>query len=83
MRVYMQLPSLEGKPPRFYHLMLQPDLLGGWQLVREWGAQGSAGRVKREHFDSREQAEEALTSGRDAQAGRGYRVVFVEGQRIA
>lgn len=31
---------------RFYALSVQADLLGGWNLVREWGRIGRAGRVK-------------------------------------
>lgn len=83
MRIYMQMPALEGRPPRFYHLFLQPDLLGGWSLVKEWGLQGSGGRVKREHYEDYAAAEMALMAGRDAQTKRGYRVVFAEGQRQA
>lgn len=81
MRVYMQMPALEDKPPRFYHLFIQKDLLEGWQLVKEWGFQGSSGRVKREFYTSRDAAEAALIAGRDAQVQRGYRVVFVQGQQ--
>lgn len=81
MRIYMQLPALDDQAPRFYQLVLQPDLIEGWSLVKEWGYQGSAGRVKREHYPDRETAEAALMHSRDAQAARGYRVVFMEGQR--
>lgn len=80
MRIYLQIPALDGKPPRFYHLALQQDLLGGWNLVREWGRQGAAGRIKKDHFPDRETAEAALTSVRDTQVRRGYKVVFMQGQ---
>lgn len=79
-RIYLQTPAAtEGGTPRFYHLMLLPDLWEGWTLVREWGLQGGAGRVRREHFPTRERAEQALIAARDHQLRRGYRVVFVEG----
>jgi hypothetical protein len=39
--------------------------------------------VKREHYETREGAAEALMRSRDAQVGRGYRVVFVEGEKGA
>jgi predicted DNA-binding WGR domain protein len=81
MRIYMQTLPAENQPPRFYHLFVQQDLLGGWTLVREWGRQGMAGRVKREHFPSLEAAEETLIKFRDAQMQRGFRVVFTQGQR--
>lgn len=83
MRIYLQTPPTEEEAPRFYHLFLQPDLLEGWSLVKEWGYQGSGGRLKREHYSSREQAESALLASRDAQVKKGYRVVFVEGLREA
>lgn len=81
MRIYLQMPAEEGKPLRFYHLFLQPDLLDGWSLVKEWGYQGSGGRLKREHYPDYGAAEQALLNGRDAQIKRGYRVVFVQGQK--
>lgn len=80
MRIYMQTPLLEDKALRYYQLFLQEDLLAGWTLVREWGQQGSPGRVIREHFETREAAEQALLKVRDAQLRRGYRVVFMQGQ---
>jgi predicted DNA-binding WGR domain protein len=79
MRIYMQKPAAEHKAPRFYHLFLQQDLLEGWTLVKEWGTQGSPGRVTHEHFSTREAAERALLESRDGQINRGYRVVFLQG----
>lgn len=80
MRIYLQIPALDDTPPRYYQLLLQPDLIGGWNLVREWGYQGASGRVKREHFATLEEAEAALGKARDSQIKRGYRVVFMQGQ---
>lgn len=79
MRIYMQTQIGADAAPRYYHLHLQEDLLEGWTLVREWGYQGSSGRVVREHFPAREQAENALLKVRDEQLKRGYRVVFIQG----
>ncbi len=81
MRIYMQIPAVDDKPPRYYQLVLQPDLLGGWTVIREWGNQGSSGRMKKEFFDSQEKALAAIEAARDAQMERGYRVVFMEGMR--
>ena len=80
MRIYMQIPPEVAKAPRYYHLHLQEDLLEGWTLIREWGYQGAAGRVKKEHFNDRESAESALLSVRDEQIKRGYQVVFMQAQ---
>jgi len=78
----MQTPPMADAAPRYYQLILEPDLLGGWSLVREWGQQGRPGRVVREHFDRREAAEAAFERLRDAQLRRGYRVVFAQGEEV-
>jgi predicted DNA-binding WGR domain protein len=76
----MQIPPQSEHPPRYYHLHLQEDLLDGWTLIREWGYQGSRGRVLREHYTDREEAEAALIRVRDEQLKRGYLVVFMQSQ---
>ncbi len=78
MRIYMQIQQKEQQP-RYYQLLLQQDLLDGWTLVREWGKQGSSGRVKRDHFPCKNDALIALERVRDAQLSRGFRVVFIQG----
>jgi predicted DNA-binding WGR domain protein len=80
MRIYLQTPVSADTPPRYYQLLLLEDMLDGWTLVREWGQQGSAGRVKRDHFASRDEAEQAMIRVRDAQLSRGYRIAFIQGQ---
>jgi predicted DNA-binding WGR domain protein len=80
MRIYLQTPCSPERPPRFYHLFLQEDLLGGWSLVKEWGFQGASGRMQREHFESRDEALQALLNSRDQQLQRGYRVMFFQGE---
>jgi predicted DNA-binding WGR domain protein len=81
MRIYLQMPASEGQAPRYYQLLLQEDLLGGWTLIRESGRQDAGGRSKREFFTSHDAAERAMIKARDSQVARGYRVVFVEGER--
>ncbi len=71
MRIYMQTQATPEQPLKFYLLQLQQDLLSGWSLVRESGFQGSRGRVYREFFDHREEAEQALIKRRDLQLKRG------------
>jgi len=80
MRIYLQIVPEAGKPPRFYQLVLQEDLIEGWTLVREWGQQGSPGKIKKDHFHSREAAQNALLHVRDAQLKRGYKVVYMRGE---
>ena len=83
MHIYMQAINGEDGVPRYYHLVLQEELLGGWSLLREWGLSGARGRSKRENFASRAEAERSLMKYRDAQLARGYRVVFVQGDEGA
>ncbi|MFA5626521.1 MAG: WGR domain-containing protein [Thiohalomonadaceae bacterium] len=76
----MQGPITDDSSPRYYQLFLQEDLLGGWNVVREWGFQGASGRTVREYFECREDAIVALAKSRDAQLKRGYRVMFMQGE---
>jgi predicted DNA-binding WGR domain protein len=78
MRIYMQIPPEVNTVPRYYHLHLQEDLIDGWTLIREWGYQGVAGRLRKEHYPDRETAETALVKVRDEQIRRGYQVVFIQ-----
>jgi predicted DNA-binding WGR domain protein len=58
---------------RFYALRVEPSLLGGWVLVREWGRIGAAGRLRLEHWPTREAARGALAAVLRRKLGRGYR----------
>ena len=79
----MQTPAVEDAPLRYYQLVLQQDMLDGWTLVRESGRQDAAGRIKREHYPTREEAEQALVKAWKMMSKRGYRVVFVQGEPLA
>lgn len=79
MRIYMQIQPLDNKPPRFYQLHLQEDLLGGWTLIKEAGYQGSSGKIFKEHHQIYEDAVKSMIKTRDQQIKRGYRIVFSEG----
>ena len=80
MRIYLQAPVSEDRPPRYYQLFLQEDLLGGWWLVRQWGNQGGPATVQREYHECRDDADQALIRYRDAQLKRGFRQVFAQGE---
>lgn len=79
MRLLLQQRPEGREAPRFVQLMLQPDLLGGWTLVRETGQIGGRSTVRREQFLQRDAAFAALESARDAQIKRGFQVTFAEG----
>ena len=81
MRIYLQTSPAMDSLPRYCHLLLQEDLMGGWTLVKESGRQGSSGRVSKLHFDDHDEALAALIAARDTQIKRGYRVVFIKGEQ--
>ena len=75
----MQTPPGSGQPPRFYQLILQEDLLGGWSVLRQWGHLGARGTQKKAHYASLDQATQALTEHRDSQLRKGFRIMFIHG----
>ncbi len=75
----MQTQPSGNESPRYYQLVLQPDLLGGWTLIREWGTTGGKSSIKREFFYQRDLAENALMQSRDLQIKRGFQVMFMRG----
>lgn len=79
MRLLLQQRPEGREAPRFVQLMLQPDLLGGWTLVRETGQIGGKSTVRREQFLDQQSALAALESARDAQIRRGFQLMFAEG----
>lgn len=79
MRVFLQLKPDLQEAPRFYHIILQKDLLGSWILTREWGVQGARASHKHEVFNTREAAEDAFTKLRNQQTRKGFQVMFLQG----
>ncbi len=75
----MQTKPGPKESPKYYHLILQQDLLGGWTLIREWGQQGGRASLKRELFLERDAAERALVAARDGQLRKGFHVMFFQG----
>jgi predicted DNA-binding WGR domain protein len=57
---------------RFYRLDVQPDLFGGWSLIREWGRIGRSGTVKALPCPCEAEAFGALERQRRAKERRGY-----------
>jgi predicted DNA-binding WGR domain protein len=79
MRLFMQSRTTGSEAPRYYQIVLQQDLLGGWTLFREWGQQGGRASSKREVFLERDAALVAFEHARDTQLKRGFRVMFSQG----
>jgi predicted DNA-binding WGR domain protein len=79
MRLFMQSRAEGSEAPRYYQIVLQQDLLGGWTLFREWGQQGGRASSRREVFLERDAAIGAFEHARDVQIKRGFRVMFSQG----
>ncbi|QDH69315.1 WGR domain-containing protein [Marilutibacter alkalisoli] len=79
MRLLLQQRPDGPEAPRFVQLFLQPDLLGGYTLVRESGQIGGRSSVRREQFMDQASAQAALERVRDQQLKRGFQVMFTQG----
>lgn len=79
MRLLLQQRPDGPDAPRFVQLMLQPDLLGAWTLVRETGQIGGRSTVRRQQFLNQAEAVAALEQARDQQLKRGYQLMFARG----
>ena len=79
MRVFLQQRPLAGESPRYLQLTLQPDLFGGWELLRETGQLGGRAQLKREQYLLQQEATDAFEKARDTQLKRGFQVTFVRG----
>ena len=80
MRILLQQRPAAGEPPRYLQLTLQPDLFGGWELLRESGQIGGRGQLRREQYLSQPEATAAFEKLRDAHLKRGFQVVFASGE---
>lgn len=79
MRVFLQQLPVGEDSPRYVQLTLQPDLFGGWELLRESGQIGGRAQLRRELFLSQDDASHAFEKARDAQLKRGFQQMFVQG----
>ena len=79
MRLLLQQRPDGNEAPRFVQLRLQPDLLGGWALLRETGLIGGRSTLRREQFPDQALAMAALEAARDAQLKRGFQLMFAQG----
>ena len=79
MRILLQQRPAAGGPPRYLQLTLQPDLFGGWELLRESGQLGGRAQLRREQYLLQAEATAAFEKARDGQLKRGYQLMFVSG----
>ncbi len=79
MRLFLQQRPVAGESPRYVQLILQPDLFGGWELLRETGQIGGRSQLKREQYLLQDEATAAFEKSRDNHVKRGFLVTFVRG----
>ena len=77
MRLLLQQRPDGREAPRF--VQLQPDLLGGWTLLRETGQIGGRSTLRKELYSDQASALAALESARDQQLKRGFQLMFAQG----
>ncbi len=61
---------------RFYRLDVQPDLFGGFLLLKQWGRIGAGGRIMAERYDAEAPALDALQRQAERKRRRGYATRF-------
>lgn len=62
---------------RFYQMHIAPTLFNEWSLIREWGRIGSPGTIRKDWFDTEE---EAVTAGQeiiDSKQKKGYQTIVL------
>lgn len=79
MKAYLQRFNYSNGLIWFYAIQIQRDLLGRWQVIREWGRSGSPGTLRQVPFDTHASAEESMASILKQLTNKGYRVVMREG----
>ena len=79
MRLLLQQRPEGREAPRFVQLMLERDLLGGWNLVRETGQIGGRSQLRREQFPDQASATAACEHARDRQLRKGFQVMYSQG----
>jgi predicted DNA-binding WGR domain protein len=79
MRIFLQQKPAANEAPRYFQLILQQDLLGGWTLTRESGQIGGKSQLKREVYLEQGEAISAFEKARDLQIKRGFQIMFAQG----
>ncbi|MBF0137063.1 MAG: WGR domain-containing protein [Magnetococcus sp. DMHC-1] len=83
MKVYLQRLNPATSLITFYSIQIQPDLLGRWHVIREWGRAGSPGTLRKKPFDEMQEALASMQELRDRLINEGYRVVMQEGVKAS
>ncbi|MBF0609831.1 MAG: WGR domain-containing protein [Magnetococcales bacterium] len=83
MKAYLQRLSPESNQLWYFSIQIQMDLLGRWQVMREWGKYGSPGTLRKQPFESLQEAMAAFSDLKEQLMSKGYQVVMQEGLKPA
>ena len=61
---------------RFYKLDIQPNLLGGFSVIRNWGRIGTKGQVKIELHDDKTMEKYSFKKLRTIKLKKGYNIAI-------
>ena len=73
--LYLERHDTENNMHRFYQMFVTPGLFDDWSLIKEWGRVGSPGTVRKEWFDTQE---DAIVAGKKlcaAKCKKGYQSI--------
>jgi len=73
--IYLERHDHDKNLHRFYQLFIMPGLFGDWSLVREWGRAGSPGTVRKDWYNSEQEAIMAGEKLRLDKEKKGYHAV--------
>lgn len=75
MRLFLySTPASHDEPQRFVQLVLQADLFGGWELVRESGQTGGRSSLRRNYYPDRPSALAAIEKICTSQIKKGFQL---------
>ena len=74
MDTYLEKHNIEKNLHRFWAISVQPNLFGGWSVIRRWGRVGSrGGRQKIDLYDDLESAKQVFQKKEREKLQRDYR----------
>jgi len=73
--IYLVREQSDQNLHRFYQMLILPTLFNDWTLVREWGRIGSPGTVRKDWFETKQQATEACQKILQKKLKKGYQAI--------
>jgi predicted DNA-binding WGR domain protein len=75
-RIYLERHDLDKNLHRFYQLFVTPGIFDNWSLVKEWGRVGSPGTLRKDWFDTEDEAITAGNKLRVIKEKKGYQSIL-------